>query len=100
VAIAVEEFLQQKLVIEREEGECIRLVFKYEKLGKFCFVCGAIGHSENFCSDKFESGSTTSKKKWGAYLCADNNSVGGLHKEVSKWVVGDQSKNFGGWKEE
>jgi len=53
VEIDVEEPLQQDLVIEREEGENIKIVFKYEKLGKFCFVCGAIGHTENFCSDKY-----------------------------------------------
>jgi hypothetical protein len=40
--IAVEAPLQQELVIERKEGENIKLVFKYEKLGKFCFVCGMI----------------------------------------------------------
>jgi len=100
VEIAVEAPLQQELVIEREEGENIRLVFKYEKLGKFCFVCGAIGHSENFCSDKFESGSTSSEKKWGAFLRAENSSVGGSNKEASKWIVGGRSKNSGGRNEE
>jgi len=65
VEIVGEEPLQQDLVIEREEGANIKLVFKFEKLGKFCFICGAIGHMENFCSDKFESSSASSKKKKG-----------------------------------
>ncbi|KEH25633.1 DUF4283 domain protein [Medicago truncatula] len=34
VEIAVEAPLQQEFIIEREEGENIRLVFRYEKLGK------------------------------------------------------------------
>jgi len=100
VEIALEAPLQQELVIEREEGENIRLVFKYEKLGKFCFVCGAIGHSENFCSDKFESEPDSSKKKWGAYLRAENSFVGGGNKETSKWIVGGRNKNSGGRKDE
>lgn len=87
-------------MIEREVGDSIRLVFKYEKLGKFCFVCGAIGHTENFCNDKFESSFSNSEKKWGAYLRADNNSVGGSSKETNKWITGDRSKNSGGRQEE
>jgi hypothetical protein len=63
-------------------------------------VCGVIGHSENFCSDKFESGSENSEKKWGAYLRAENNSIGDGNKEASKWIVGGRSKNSGGRKEE
>ena len=77
VEIAVAAPLQQELVIEQEEGDNITLVFKYEKLGKFCFVCGTIGHIENFCSDKFDYGAASSVKNWGAYLRAENNSVGG-----------------------
>ncbi|KEH26398.1 hypothetical protein MTR_6g053790 [Medicago truncatula] len=77
VEIAVEEPLQQELVIEREEGESIRLVF----------------------NDKFESCSASSKKKWGAYLRAENDSVGSSHKEATKWIVGGRSKNYGGRKE-
>lgn len=76
VQIDVNVPLQQELIIEREKGESIKLVFKFEKLGKFCFVCGVIGHSENFCSDKFEASSEGNSKKWGAYLRAENNSVG------------------------
>lgn len=40
------------------------------------------------------------KKKRGSYLCADNYSAGGGHKVASEWIVGGQSKNFGGRKEE
>jgi len=68
-------------------------------LGKFFFVCGAIGHTKNFCSGKYESCSAKSKKKWGSQLQQENNSVGG-HKVTSKWLIGGRSKNFGGWKEE
>ena len=92
--------LQQELVIEWEKGENIRLVFKYEKLGKFCFVCGTIGHLEIFCSDKFVAGSASSEKKWGAYFRAENNSIGGGHKEARKWIVGGRSKISSGRKEE
>jgi len=35
-------------VIEQEEGEDIKFVFKYDKLGKNFFVCGAIGHRRTF----------------------------------------------------
>jgi ribonuclease BN (tRNA processing enzyme) len=61
---------------------------------------GFIGHTENFCSDKFESNSASSKKKWGVYLRAENNYASGGHKEASKWLVGGRSKNFGCRKEE
>jgi len=96
VAIAIEAPLQQELIIEREEGDDIKLLFKYEKLGKFCFVCGIIGHSENFCSEKFESGSAGRVKKWGAYLRAENNTVGGGQKEVNRWITGGRNKGSGG----
>lgn len=96
----VEEPLQQELVIEREEGDNIKLLLKYEKLGKFCFVCGVIGHSENFCSVKFESGSTSGMKRWGAYLRAENNSSSGGQKEGNKWVIGGRSRVSGDRKDE
>lgn len=100
VEIALEEPLQQSLVIEREQGEDIKLVLKYEKLGKFCFVCGAIGHTENFCSDKLETSSASSEKKWGAFLRAENFSSGGGNKVASRWIVDGRNKNSGGRNDE
>lgn len=100
VEIMVEEPLQQELVIEREAGDNIKLLLKYEKLGKFCFVCGVIGHSENFCNDKFENSSTSDKKKWGAHIRAENNSGGGGQKETSKWIIGGRSKVSGDRKDD
>jgi len=52
VEIAIKESLKQDLKIEREGGDDIRLVFKYEKLSKFCIVCGSIGHLEGLCNKK------------------------------------------------
>lgn len=52
VKIDMEEPLKQDLVIEREEGDDIKLIFKYEKLGKLCFICGSIGHTIFFFNKK------------------------------------------------
>jgi len=89
--IGLEEPLKQDLLIERESGEDIKLVFKYEHLGKFCFICGSIGHTENFCNHKYESNASSGGKKWGPHLHAENKSVGVGKPEANGWcVVGER----------
>ncbi|CAH9092187.1 unnamed protein product [Cuscuta epithymum] len=36
--------------------------FKYERLPNFCFICGFIGHSDNFCPLNYEEGLVLEKK--------------------------------------
>lgn len=95
VEIALEEPLQQDLVIERSAGGNIRLLFNYEKLGKFCFICGSIGHTDNFCQKKFETNFVAGHKRWGPHLRAENNSFGG-GSASSKWIIDGRSSNSGG----
>lgn len=54
VEIAIEEPLKQDLILEQDVGENSRLVFKYEKFCMFCFICGYVGHTNNFCHKKYE----------------------------------------------
>jgi hypothetical protein len=48
----------------------VKVIFKYEELGNFCFVCGIIGHTEHSCSKKHEPGYVEYEKKWGNFIRA------------------------------
>jgi len=63
VEIAIEEPLKQDLILERDVGENSMLVFKYEKLGMFCFIFGSLGHTNNFCHKKYEKDFVNGEKK-------------------------------------
>ncbi|KAL8489166.1 hypothetical protein ACS0TY_025168 [Phlomoides rotata] len=41
--------------------------FKYEKLNSCCFVCGILGHTENFCELRFASPEEEPKREWGLF---------------------------------
>jgi len=70
-----------KLIIVRSAGGNIKLIFKYEKLGKICFICCSIWHTDNLCH-----------KKWGPHFCAENNFLGG-GKASSKWLLDGRNSN-------
>ena len=97
--IDMEHPLKQDLVIETKGGESIKLIFKFEKLGKLCFICGLLGHTNNFCNKKFMASEKHGRRKWGPYLRAKSSSAGGS-KPTSKWLVGGRSSNFSGQREE
>ncbi|KAL8508104.1 hypothetical protein ACS0TY_018603 [Phlomoides rotata] len=41
--------------------------FKYEKLNSFCFVCGLLGHTENYCEVHLASSDVVPKREWGVF---------------------------------
>lgn len=49
VLLNVSKALKRKMRISLAGGAETWANFKYEKLPHFCFLCGIIGHSENFC---------------------------------------------------
>jgi hypothetical protein len=59
------EPLKNSLVFDRDEGEPVQIHFKYEKLSNFCFACGVIGHTENFCTKHYDATFTEGEKGWG-----------------------------------
>lgn len=64
VEIEIEQPLKQDLILEGDMCKNIWLVFKYEKLDKFCFVCGSIGHREFFCNKKYLKDFSNGEKRW------------------------------------
>lgn len=67
VEIEIEQPLKQDLILEGDVQKYmanIWLVFKYGKLGKFCFVCGSIGHREIFCNKKYLKDFSNGEKRW------------------------------------
>jgi hypothetical protein len=83
VAIDVNQPLKKEWKIRKEGGDWIMLQFKYEKLGIFCFRCGIIGHTENFCATKFEEGAENGIARWGPYLRAEARRIGGTS---NRWL--------------
>ncbi|MCI40930.1 hypothetical protein A2U01_0062163, partial [Trifolium medium] len=64
VAINTQEPLKTEWTFDREQGAAVKVIFKYEKLGNFCFVCGILGHTESYCSKKHEPDYAETEKKW------------------------------------
>jgi hypothetical protein len=86
VAINTQEPLKIEWSFEREQGAEVKVIFKYEKLGNFCFVCGILGHTESGCSKKHEPGYAIAEKKWGNFIRAENGQLGGV--ASNKWLRG------------
>jgi hypothetical protein len=95
VAINVNEPLKTDWAFVREQGEVVKVSFKYEKLGNFCYVCGLLGHTENFCSKKFEEGMYEGGRRWGNFLRAEvGGNAGGA--TTNKWLRGGRNTVRGG----
>jgi hypothetical protein len=73
----------------------VKVIFKYEELGNFCFVCGIIGHTEHSCSKKHEPDYVEYEKKWGNFIRAENGYIGG-GAASNKWLKGGSNTSTGG----
>lgn len=60
---------KKKKNIKNRKGDEVEIVFRYERIPFFCFLCGVLGHSERYCNNVSEE---DRKKgfKWGIYLRA------------------------------
>ena len=51
-------------------GSSLQVLFKYEYLGLFCFLCGKLGHTERFCDFYFSMATDSMALGWGNWLNA------------------------------
>lgn len=68
VRIDVTRPLKQDWKVRARNGEWVSVVFKYERLGTFCFACGVLGHTDRTCEKLFEQDSDDGVRGWDASL--------------------------------
>ncbi|KAL8470318.1 hypothetical protein ACS0TY_032968 [Phlomoides rotata] len=79
--------------IRMGEGGVFRITFKYEKLSTFCFVCGRVGHTENFCELKYAANGGEVARGWDASLRAPKRR--GMMGTGSRWLRGGAGQEMG-----
>jgi 14-3-3 protein epsilon len=83
-------------VKDRFGNWCI-VLFKYKKLGIFCFICGVMGHAENRCEIRFAMDSDDGIRNWSNNLRAESRRSAG--RQSSRWLLderGGSSNSRGG----
>lgn len=98
VKLDVRKPLKKEKKVRHTGGDWKTVRFKYERLGNFCFLCGILGHTDQFCSKIFSLENDDGSRGWGPELRADQRrggNAGGsggygiakeailLHKEVT-----------------
>lgn len=53
---------RKKKIVKKDKSEVVFLC-KYKKLGNFCFVCGLLSHTEQFCKKNLEAASELAPKE-------------------------------------
>jgi hypothetical protein len=65
VRINVNKPLQQSWKVRVNEGNYVQIIFKYEKLGIFCYLCGLLGHTDKNCPKLFDMDHDDGARGWG-----------------------------------
>lgn len=68
IRVDVRKPLKRKKKIKRKNGSKFKVLCKYDRLGKFCFLCGLATHTERFCRRSLDNRGEGVVKEWGAWL--------------------------------
>ncbi|WJX65751.1 hypothetical protein P8452_50377 [Trifolium repens] len=81
--------LKKDTRVKDRSGNWCTVIFKYEKLGIFCFLCGVMGHAENRCEVRFAMESDDGNRKWSNDLRAEPRRSAG--RQTSRWLLDERS---------
>ncbi|XP_031091148.1 uncharacterized protein LOC116027532 [Ipomoea triloba] len=70
VALNVSKPLKKGMRLKKDDGEWFTILFQYERLPTFCFLCGMIGHGEKQCAKWLEEGEQQKEKPFSPSLRA------------------------------
>jgi 14-3-3 protein epsilon len=85
VKIDVRLPLKKDTRVKDRFGNWCTVLFKYEKLGTFCFLCGVLGHAENRCEIRFAMESDDGIRNWNNDLRAEPRRLAG--RQSSRWLL-------------
>lgn len=70
IELEVTKPLKKGMRIKKDDGEWVRVEFKYERLPTFCFICGVLGHGDRFCHKRGHGVHAVTEKQYGPELRA------------------------------
>lgn len=84
-SIDVREPLKKMMKLKKKDGSCFWISFKYERLHTFCYFCGLLGHSMQFCRKYYGVKTAPEELPFGAWLRAKprptENRIG------ERWII-------------
>lgn len=84
ILLDVRKPLKRKKKIIKKDGTEFTVSCKYERLGEFCFSCGIVTHTEQFCRKFIDKRGEEGGKEWGSWLRAPTQRVPGQGQ--SNWL--------------
>ncbi|KAM6599952.1 hypothetical protein CsatA_019561 [Cannabis sativa] len=70
VRVNIDQPIKRRMKLKKVGGDWFWVPFKYEFLPSFCYICGIIGHTENFCHKLFDTPEEAIVKPYGEWLRA------------------------------
>jgi 14-3-3 protein epsilon len=84
VKIDVQKPLKRGKKIDIGNGNTVMLRFKYERLALFCYLCGLLGHSDQYCEKLFTMEEDDGVRRWGPELRVDRRK--GMGSSSCQWL--------------
>ncbi|XP_019198404.1 PREDICTED: uncharacterized protein LOC109192285 [Ipomoea nil] len=84
--------LKRKMKVKPPKGDVFYIEFKYERLTRFYFLCGIIGHNEKYCQKQFEGVTKETVRPYGPELRATGRRV--QQSTGHRWLLSEPPKRM------